>query len=82
MVRFFAAALCLLLIGGAAEARNTPCSQGKGGIKACQGTKYLCNNGTISASKYPCTGRGEVGLSDDEAGGGMGSSRKGKKGKR
>lgn len=72
----------MVLSYSVAEARNTPCSQGKGGIKACQGTKYLCNNGTISASKYPCTGHGEVGLSNDEAAGGISSGRKGKKGKR
>lgn len=55
MIRLFAAALGLLLVSGSVEARNTPCSKGKGGIKACQGTKYLCNNGTISASKRPCS---------------------------
>ena len=82
MIRVVVACLAMLLMCGAGEARNTPCSQGKGGIKACQGTKYLCNNGTISASKYPCTGRGEVGASEDEPRNGMGSSRKGRRGKR
>lgn len=38
-----------------AEARNTPCSQGKGGIKACQNGKFLCNDGSISASKKKCS---------------------------
>jgi len=38
-----------------AEARNTPCSQGKGGIKACQNGKFLCQDGSISASKKKCS---------------------------
>ncbi|CAO4149054.1 YdcA family protein [Methylorubrum extorquens] len=41
----------MFAIGTPAEARNTPCSGKKGGIKACQGDKFLCNNGTLSASK-------------------------------
>ncbi len=38
------------------EARNTPCSGRKGGVKACTaGGKYLCKNGTISQSKQICS---------------------------
>lgn len=41
-----------------AEARNTPCSKKKGGIKACtRDGRFLCNNGTISQSKQKCTRR-------------------------
>jgi hypothetical protein len=45
-------ALCL---AGAARAENTPCSGRKGGISHCQGDKFVCNNGTISASKKDCS---------------------------
>ncbi|BFM55040.1 hypothetical protein JUNP402_3181 [Acinetobacter baumannii] len=39
-----------------ADARNTPCSGKKGGIKHCTSDgKFMCNNGTISASKKKCT---------------------------
>lgn len=42
----------------AAEARNTPCSGKKGGIAHCtKDGKFMCKNGTISASKQICTGR-------------------------
>lgn len=39
-----------------AEARgNQPCSKSKGGIKACTTEgKFLCNDGSISASKRKC----------------------------
>ncbi|GJD29990.1 hypothetical protein PMNALOAF_1233 [Methylobacterium adhaesivum] len=45
----------LLIALGTADARNTPCSQGKGGIKACQNGKFLCQDGSISASKKKCS---------------------------
>lgn len=48
-------AASMLVCALPAEARNTPCSGKKGGIKACQGDKFLCNNGTISASKSKCS---------------------------
>ncbi len=35
-------------------AANTPCSGKKGGIAGCQNGKFLCNDGTISASKKTC----------------------------
>lgn len=31
-----------------------PCSGKKGGISHCQGTKFVCNDGSISASKKIC----------------------------
>ena len=38
-----------------AEARNTPCSGRKGGVKACTADgKFLCRNGTVSQSKQTC----------------------------
>ncbi|MGE8571402.1 MAG: hypothetical protein ACN6NW_05135 [Acinetobacter amyesii] len=40
-----------------AEARgNKPCSKSKGGVKACTAEgKFLCNDGSVSASKRKCT---------------------------
>lgn len=39
-----------------AEARgNQPCSKSKGGVKACTADgKFLCNDGSVSASKRKC----------------------------
>lgn len=50
-----ALAAAAAIAAGPAVARNTPCSQGKGGIKACQNGKFLCNDGSISASKKKCS---------------------------
>lgn len=47
-----------------AEAANKPCSGKKGGISHCSGTKFVCNNGTISRSKQSCSS-GMADLSDD-----------------
>lgn len=47
-----------LVFAGApiAEARNQPCSGKKGGVKSyTKDGKFLCRNGTISASKSKCT---------------------------
>ncbi|WP_446699030.1 YdcA family protein [Acinetobacter gerneri] len=32
-----------------------PCSGSKGGISHCQGSKFVCNDGSISASKKVCS---------------------------
>lgn len=40
-----------------AHARNTPCSGKKGGVSHCAGTKFVCNNGTVSKSKKTCSGK-------------------------
>lgn len=46
----------LLAAAQTVEARNQPCSGKKGGIKACtKDGKFLCKNGTISASKRKCS---------------------------
>ena len=51
---------CLLLfciaLAGSAHAANTPCSGSKGGIAHCAGERFVCNDGSISASKRICTG--------------------------
>ncbi len=38
-----------------AEARNTPCSGKKGGVVACRSGKFVCKDGSISASKKICS---------------------------
>jgi hypothetical protein len=58
----------LAMLTAPALATNTPCSKKKGGIVGCVGTKFLCRDGSTSASKKTCT-RGQAGLdgaSDDE----------------
>lgn len=50
--------ICLSLsFVSVAEARgNKPCSKSKGGVKACTAEgKFLCNDGSVSASKRKCT---------------------------
>lgn len=55
MIRAFIVGVVLTLGCSGAQATNTPCSKGKGGIKACQNGKFLCNDGSISASKKVCS---------------------------
>jgi hypothetical protein len=38
-----------------AAAGNTPCSGMKGGISHCAGATFVCNDGSISASKKICS---------------------------
>ncbi|WP_416366795.1 hypothetical protein [Pseudomonas sp. UFMG81] len=47
--------LALCLAAPAAHAGNTPCSGRKGGIAGCDGATFLCNDGSISASKKNCS---------------------------
>lgn len=46
--------LALALISTDAMARNTPCSGKKGGVSHCSGGKFICNDGSMSASKKTC----------------------------
>lgn len=43
--------LFMCLFSSFALAANTPCSGKKGGIDRCDGELFLCNDGSISASK-------------------------------
>lgn len=36
-------------------AQNTPCSGGKGGISHCEADRFVCNDGSKSASKKSCS---------------------------
>lgn len=46
----------VLSVSGVAEAGRgkQPCSGKKGGISHCQGSKFVCKDGSISASKKIC----------------------------
>jgi hypothetical protein len=54
-----AASLCLLLacltLSLPATAANKPCSGRKGGVSHCQGDTFVCNDGSVSASKRSCS---------------------------
>lgn len=52
---FTALMLTLLVASTSAQAANTPCSGRKGGIAGCDGEVFLCNDGSISASKKSCS---------------------------
>lgn len=43
------------LNGHTAVATNYPCSKSKGGVERCQGSKFVCRDGSVSASKKKCT---------------------------
>lgn len=45
----------LLLLSGASVATNTPCSGKKGGVSHCAGADFICNDGSVSASKQVCS---------------------------
>ena len=46
----------ILVMGTLADAGRKPCSGSKGGISHCTaGGKFVCNDGSISASKKTCT---------------------------
>ena len=49
--------ITLMLLGLVipAQASNEPCSGRKGGVVRCQGSKFLCKDGSLSASKRKCT---------------------------
>lgn len=53
-----------------ALARNTPCSGSKGGVSHCSGSKFVCKDGTTSASRRTCSG---VTRSSENSGGAGGS---------
>ncbi|MDB6443867.1 hypothetical protein PII47_10770 [Pseudomonas sp. 21TX0197] len=50
-----AIAILLVALSASAFAANTPCSGRKGGIAGCDGDTFLCNDGSISASKKSCS---------------------------
>lgn len=48
--------------GNTAEAANEPCSGKKGGIAGCRGETFICNDGSVSASKKSCSAYAGGGL--------------------
>jgi endonuclease YncB( thermonuclease family) len=53
-----AVVITLLTLGAfftPANAGNYPCSKSKGGVDHCQGSKFVCRDGSVSASKRKCT---------------------------
>lgn len=50
----FSLLLFLSLMIAAAQAANTPCSGRKGGISHCAGDTFICNDGSVSASRKSC----------------------------
>ncbi|WP_421567604.1 hypothetical protein [Stenotrophomonas sp. PD6] len=55
---FFWLMLLAGLAAGQVQAGNTPCSGAKGGISHCAGGSFVCNDGSISASKKICSAAG------------------------
>lgn len=53
-----------LMHAASLQAANTPCSGRKGGIAGCRGDTFICNDGSVSASKKSCaaTMGGAMGL--------------------
>ncbi|MDR2240027.1 MAG: hypothetical protein LBE33_06240 [Zoogloeaceae bacterium] len=49
--------LCLCAVGaaGTVSAASAPCGGSKGGISRCEGEKFICNDGSVSASKKKCS---------------------------
>lgn len=55
MNRFLAIVTAFMLISTPAMAKGRqPCSGKKGGISHCSGGKFVCKDGSISASKKVC----------------------------
>lgn len=57
MIKKWVFAGCLLACLPALAA-NTPCSGRKGGVSHCDGETFVCNDGSISASKKICSATG------------------------
>lgn len=49
-------AMALAIVAAPAMAANKPCSGKKGGISHCSGDKFVCKDGSTSASKQKCSG--------------------------
>jgi hypothetical protein len=48
-------ALILVTFHQSGVAANTPCSGKKGGISHCAGAEFICNDGSVSASRKVCS---------------------------
>jgi hypothetical protein len=54
VLRSAALALTFILAPAIGSAANYPCSGSKGGVDHCQGSTFVCNDGSVSASKKDC----------------------------
>jgi endonuclease G len=45
----------LLVLPAIGHAANLPCSGNKGGVNHCEGSKFICNDGTASSSNKDCS---------------------------
>lgn len=70
------AVLCAVtvLLVQSASATNYPCSGRKGGISHCEGSTFICNDGSVSASRKDCRAYTGAGGASRNAPGLMGSS--------
>jgi hypothetical protein len=50
-----AVAFAAALSASEASARNTPCSGSKGGVDHCSNGKFICADGSVSASNQTCS---------------------------
>lgn len=51
----FAAILLIAALAPLSQAANYPCSGSKGGVAHCAGTRFVCNDGSVSGSKRLCS---------------------------
>jgi hypothetical protein len=68
LVRSLIAAGLMVLLTHPAAAANTPCSGRKGGISHCQGSTFICNDGSVSGSKRNCSAEFGGGASSEALG--------------
>jgi len=59
MKKLIVAFIIVLISPFTVSAANTPCSGKKGGVSHCDGSKFVCNDGSYSQSKKSCSGYGE-----------------------
>jgi hypothetical protein len=59
MKKLITAFILVLILPFTVSAANTPCSGKKGGVSHCDGSKFVCNDGSYSQSKRSCSGYGE-----------------------
>lgn len=45
----------MVIVPMTSAATNYPCSGKKGGVNHCQGSTFICNDGSVSASKKNCS---------------------------
>lgn len=54
MYKFLFSVFLLAALSFGAIAANYPCSKSKGGVSHCNGSTFVCNDGSTSKSKRNC----------------------------